>query len=453
MLMQLNEINTIVGGELFGENVSINKVSIDTRTLQPDDLYLAIKGPNFNGNDFVAQAEAAGAAAVLLERDVNTSMPKIVVKDTHLALAELAKAVRQKSALPLCGITGSNGKTTVKEMIAAILTVNAETLSTQGNFNNDIGVPLTLLRLHQRHQYAVVEMGANHSGEIEYTGHIAQPDVAVITNVGEAHIEGFGDLAGVAKAKSELIQSLGEKGVAVLNADDDFFEFWQGIAGKRKVISFGLSDKADVSAVEINSRIEDKQFVTEFTLITADNAIAMQISLAGKHNVINALAAAAACMAMGVELKQIQQGLSKVKPVAGRLEPLLGEKGNIIINDSYNANPSSLKVALDVLQLCNGEPWVVLGAFGELGAESKKIHTELGGLIKSRDVVRLLAVGSDAESTTDTFGKGAFFFQTQSALIETLLNEITGKEALLIKGSRAQQMERVTEALVVEGGV
>ena len=450
MLMQLNEINTIVGGELRGSNVPINKVSIDTRTLQPGDLYLAIKGPNFDGNDFVAQAEAAGAAAVLLGQNANSVVPKIVVKDTHLALAELAKAVRQKSALPLCGITGSNGKTTVKEMIAAILAVNAETLSTQGNFNNDIGVPLTLLRLHQRHQYAVVEMGANHSGEIGYTGQIAQPDVAVITNVGEAHIEGFGDLAGVAKAKSELIQSLGEKGIAVLNADDDFFEFWQGIAGKRKVISFGLSDKADISATEINSRIENNQFITEFTLMTTDDAMAMQISLAGKHNVVNALAAAAACQAMGVGLQQIQQGLDKIKPVTGRLEPLLGSKGNIIINDSYNANPSSLQVALDVLQLCAGEPWVILGEFGELGAESKKIHRELGGLIKSRDVVRLLAVGSDAESTTDTFGKGAFFFQSQSALIDTLLNEITGKETLLIKGSRVQQMEKVTEALLTE---
>jgi UDP-N-acetylmuramoyl-tripeptide--D-alanyl-D-alanine ligase len=453
MLMQLNEINTIVGGELLGANVPINKISIDTRTLQSGDLYIAIKGENFDGNDFVAQAEAAGAAAVLLGEEINTVVPKLVVKDTRTALADLARAARQKSALPVCGITGSNGKTTVKEMIATILAVNTEVLSTQGNFNNDIGVPLTLLRLEQKHQYAVVEMGANHPGEIRYTGRIAKPDVAVITNVGEAHIEGFGDIAGVAKAKSELIQSLGENGIAILNADDDFFEFWQNISGNRKVISFGLSENADISASDINSRIEDKQFITEFTLRTTDDAVAMQTSLAGKHNVVNALAAAAACIAMGVSLKQIQQGLAKVKPVAGRLEPLLGGKGNIIINDSYNANPSSLKVALDVLKLCAGESWVVLGAFAELGKASNKIHAELGGLIKSSNVVRLLAVGSDAESTANTFGKGALFFQTQSALIETLLNEITGKETLLVKGSRAQQMEKVTEALLAEGGM
>jgi UDP-N-acetylmuramoyl-tripeptide--D-alanyl-D-alanine ligase len=453
MLMQLNEISTIVGGKLMGGSLSIDKVSIDTRTLQPGDLYLAIKGPNFDGNDFVAQAEAAGAAAVLLGREVNTELPKIVVKDTHVALAQLARAVRQKSALPLCAITGSNGKTTVKEMIAAILSVNTEVLSTQGNFNNDIGVPLTLLRLQQRHRYAVVEMGANHPGEIHYIGQLAQPDVAVITNVGEAHIEGFDDLAGVAKAKSELIQSLAEDGTVILNTDDEFFEFWQGIAAKQKVISFGLSDNADVSASEINSRIEGKQFITEFTLRTADAAMAMQLSLAGKHNVMNALAAASACLAMGVELKQIQQGLGKVKPVAGRLEPMLGSKGNIIINDSYNANPSSLRVALDVLKLCAGEPWVILGEFGELGIGSKKIHTELGDLIKSRDVVRLLAVGSYAESTVSAFGKGASFYQTQSTLIEALLNEISGKEALLVKGSRAQHMERVTDALLEEGRV
>jgi UDP-N-acetylmuramoyl-tripeptide--D-alanyl-D-alanine ligase len=453
MLMQLNEINTIVGGELLGANVPINKISIDTRTLQSGDLYIAIKGENFDGNDFVAQAEAAGAAAVLLGEEINTVVPKLVVKDTRTALADLARAARQKSALPVCGITGSNGKTTVKEMIATILAVNAEVLSTQGNFNNDIGVPLTLLRLEQKHQYVVVEMGANHPGEIRYTGRIAKPDVAVITNVGEAHIEGFGDIAGVAKAKSELIQSLGENGIAILNADDDFFEFWQNISGNRKVISFGLSENADISASDINSRIEDKQFITEFTLRTTDDDVAMRTSLAGKHNVVNALAAAAACIAMGVSLKQIQQGLAKVKPVAGRLEPLLGGKGNIIINDSYNANPSSLKVALDVLKLCAGESWVVLGAFAELGKASNKIHAELGGLIKSSNVVRLLAVGSDAESTANTFGKGALFFQTQSALIETLLNEITGKETLLVKGSRAQQMEKVTEALLAEGGM
>jgi UDP-N-acetylmuramoyl-tripeptide--D-alanyl-D-alanine ligase len=453
MLMQLNEINTIVGGELLGANVPINKISIDTRTLQSGDLYIAIKGENFDGNDFVAQAEAAGAAAVLLGEEIKTVVPKLVVKDTRTALADLARAARQKSALPVCGITGSNGKTTVKEMIATILAVNAEVLSTQGNFNNDIGVPLTLLRLEQKHQYAVVEMGANHPEEIRYTGRIAKPDVAVITNVGEAHIEGFGDIAGVAKAKSELIQSLGENGIAILNADDDFFEFWQNISGNRKVISFGLSENADISASDINSRIEDKQFITEFTLRTTDDDVAMRTSLAGKHNVVNALAAAAACIAMGVSLKQIQQGLAKVKPVAGRLEPLLGGKGNIIINDSYNANPSSLKVALDVLKLCAGESWVVLGAFAELGKASNKIHAELGSLIKSSGVVRLLAVGSDAESTANTFGKGALFFQTQSALIETLLNEITGKETLLVKGSRAQQMEKVTEALLAEGGM
>lgn len=453
MLMQLDEINTIVGGELNGESLPINKISIDTRTLQPGDLYLAIKGENFDGNNFVPQAEEAGATAVLIGQDISTGVPKIVVKDTRLALAKLAGAVRTNSALPVCGITGSNGKTTVKEMIAAILAVNAEVLSTQGNFNNDIGVPLTLLRLEQQHQYAVVEMGANHSGEIRYTGQIVQPDVAVITNVGEAHIEGFGDIAGVARAKSELIQSLGENGIAVLNADDEFFEFWQGIAGKRKVISFGLSDNADVSASDINSRIEDKQFITEFILTTTDDEMAMRTSLAGKHNVVNALAAVTACMAMGIGLKQIQQGLAKVKPVAGRLEPLLGKKGNIIINDSYNANPSSLKVALDVLQLCVGESWVILGAFAELGKASNKIHAELGSLIKSSNVVRLLAVGSDAESTANTFGKGAFFFPTQGALIETLLNEITGEEALLVKGSRSQRMEKVTEALLTEGRV
>ncbi len=448
MLMTLQQINDIVSGDLKGADITVNNISIDTRTLQRGNLYLAIKGENFDGNDFVKQAEKSGAAAALLSRNIDTQLPKIIVTDTRLALAKIAGALRKQMALPVCAITGSNGKTTVKEMVTAILSVNAKVLSTRGNFNNDIGVPLTLLRLENQHDFAVIEMGANHPGEIAYTGQFVRPDISIITNVGAAHLEGFGSIQGVAKAKSEIIQSLPPHGTAVLNADDPFFDFWQDVAGDRKIISFGFSETANITASEISNKIERSQFVTTFNLKTGKHETPVSLHLAGKHNVLNALAAASACLAMDISLEQILQGLSTIKPVSGRLEPLLSEKGNIIINDTYNANPSSLEVALNVLQNCPGEPWVILGAFGELGSDSKKIHADLGQLIKSRKVVRLLAVGSDAESTASTFGKGASFFSTQNELIQTLLSEITGNETLLIKGSRAQKMEKVTEALL-----
>ncbi len=448
MLMTLHQINDIVAGELTGADVSINKISIDTRTLQAGNLYLAIIGDKYDGHDFVDQAEKSGAVAVLLEQNVDTPLPKIIVPDTRLALAKIAGAIRNKIALPVCAITGSNGKTTVKEMVAAILSVNAQVLSTQGNFNNDIGVPLTLMRLENHHDFAVIEMGANHPGEIAYTGQFVRPDISIITNVGSAHLEGFGSTEGVAQAKSEIIQCLPQNGTAVLNIDDPFFPFWLEVAGKREVITFGFSETANITATEITSKIEQNQFVTTFNLITNKREIPVSLHLAGKHNVLNALAAISACLSLRISLEQIQQGLGAMKPVTGRLEPLVSEKGNIIINDTYNANPSSLEAALEVLQNCPGESWVILGAFGELGPDSKKIHADLGQLIKSGNVVRLLAVGSDAESTASTFGKGASFFSTQNELIQTLLSEITGNETLLIKGSRTQEMEKVTEALL-----
>ncbi len=450
MLMTLQQINEIVAGELTGADVAINKISIDSRTLQAGNLYLAIKGDNFDGNDFVEQAEKSGAAAVLVERNVDTPLPKIIVQDTRLALAKIAGVVRSKLALPVCAITGSNGKTTVKEMVAAILSVNGQVLSTQGNFNNDIGVPLTLLRLDNQHDFAVIEMGANHPGEIAYTGQFVQPDVSIITNVGTAHLEGFGSTERIAQAKSEIIECLPKHGIAVLNIDDPFFPFWQEVAGNRNVISFGFSPMANITASEITSSIEQNHFVTKFNLLTSKRKTLVSLRLAGKHNVLNALAATSACLSLEIPLEQIEQGLGTMKPVAGRLEPLVSGKGNIIINDTYNANPSSLEVALEVLQNCPGNPWVILGAFGELGPNSQKIHADLGQLIKSRNVVRLLAVGSDAESTVSTFGKGASFFSTQDELIEVLLGEISGNETLLIKGSRAQKMEKVTEALLAK---
>jgi UDP-N-acetylmuramoyl-tripeptide--D-alanyl-D-alanine ligase len=448
MLMHLSEISRCIKGDHSGEDPVITKICIDTRNLQSGDLYLAIKGENFDGNDFLDKAEQKGAAAAVVERKIETQLPCVVVADTRKAMGDLAKYVREKLGIPVCGITGSNGKTTVKEMLATILGINAEVLFTQGNFNNDIGVPLTLLRLNEQHRYAVIEMGANHLGEISYLSGLVRPDVAVITNVGAAHIEGFGSIEGVAREKGEIVALLSESGIAVLNADDQYFNYWKNIAADRKIISFALNAAAEVTASRIKSGIKNNRFVTEFELMAAGKTMPIQIQLAGKHNVINALAACAASMALGIDLEQVRQGLKKMQPVTGRLQPLQGRLGNIVIDDTYNANPSSLKAALDVLLTCEGEPWVVIGAFGELGKDSKKAHEQMGEMIKSTRAARLLAIGSEAENMVRVFGKGATFFASQADLIDTLNSELKGHEAVLVKGSRTQRMEQVVAALV-----
>ena len=508
MNMTLSEIAACVQGVLVGDDVTVSSVSIDTRTIKSGQLYVAIKGPNFDGNEFVSEAEQAGAIAAIVHPGITSTVPHIVVDDTHLALAELAGAWRKKASvsvghigsipiatlltsmdggnavdcreqsrppslavghigsipiatlppsLAVVGITGSNGKTTVKEMVAAILSVNGNTLFTQGNLNNDIGVPLTLLRLNEQHRYAVIEMGANHPGEIAYTSQYVQADVAIITNVGAAHIEGFGSVDGVAEAKGEIIRTLKQDGTAVLNRDDAYFDYWKSVAGNRKIISFGLDAQAsvphlrpvgEVTAHSVKTEIINHEFATTFELVTSEGELTVKLKLAGRHNVINALAATAACLALDIDLQQIKQGLESVKPVTGRLQPLLSRLGNIVIDDTYNANSASLKAGLDVLANCPGKPWLVLGAFGELGPESPKIHEQMGELIKSSGVVRLLAVGSDAQNTAKVFGKAATFFDSQNDLIEVLKQELKGDEAILIKGSRAQRMENVVAALV-----
>jgi len=454
MKMMLSDCAEAVQGKLVGQDVAFESVSIDTRAIKPGQLYIAIKGHNFDGNEFVDQAEQAGAIAAIVHTGINSNLPSIIVDDTRLAIAELAGVWRRSftglgnEALSVVGITGSNGKTTVKEMVAAILGVNDPVLFTQGNLNNDIGVPLTLLRLNEQHRYAVIEMGANHSGEIAYTSTYAQADVVIITNAGAAHIEGFGSLDGVAKAKGEIIETLKNDGIAVINHDDDYFNYWQSVAGNRQVLSFGLNSGANITAKGIKTEIQNNAFATTFELVSAQGSVDITLKLAGLHNVVNALAATAAGLALGIGLKQIKQGLESVKPVTGRLQPLVSRLGNIVIDDTYNANSASLKAGLDVLANFSGKPWLVLGAFGELGPDSPKMHEQMGAFIKASGVVRLLAVGADSKNTVQAFGKGATFFEKQQDLIDVLKQELEGDETILIKGSRAQHMENVAAALV-----
>ena len=448
MKMKLSDIAYYVDGELLGQDIDISSVSIDTRTLASGDLYIGIKGHQFDGNNFIEQAERAGAAAAILHRGFTSSLPHILVEDTRLALGRLASAWRDKAGAKVVGITGSNGKTTVKEMTAAILNEDSTTLFTKGNLNNDIGVPLTLLRINEQHRYAVIEMGANHLGEIAYTSKLTKADVVILNNAGAAHLEGFGSLDGVAKGKGEIVETLKQDGVAVLNRDDKYFNYWQGVAAGRKICSFGLHEKADVRAQAIGAEIIDEGFVTSFELLSPKGSIKINLKLAGVHNVVNALAAAGAALALGLSLTQIKQGLEKVKPVTGRLQLLVGKQGNLVIDDTYNANATSLKAGLEVLKTCRGKPWLVLGAFGEVGPGSAEVHHEMGQLIRSSGIVRLLAVGSDARNTVKAFGEGATFFENQNDLISALQQELTGDETILIKGSRAQRMENIAAALV-----
>ena len=443
-------------GNLIGEDMVIESVSINTRTIKPGQLYIAIKGHVFDGHQFIEQAANAGACAAVVEKEIETSLPQIIVKDTRLALAELAgewrKIVKKEngSSLDVIGVTGSNGKTTVKEMLAAILAINDPVLYTFGNLNNDIGVPLTLLELESQHQYAVIEMGANHAKEIAYTSQYVEADVVIITNAGAAHIAGFGSLDGVAKAKGEIVETLKKTGIAIINHDDEYFAYWKSVARNRSLLSFGFNAGADVTANAIKEKVQNKAFVTQFEISANQGLVDITLKLAGRHNVLNALAAAAASLALGITLKQIKQGLESIVPVTGRLQPIVSHKGAIIIDDTYNANSASLKVALGVLANFKGKLWVVLGAFGELGSNSPKIHEEMGVLIKSSGVTRLMAVGEDCKKTVEAFGVGATFYEEQQDLIKALKQELKGNETLLIKGSRTQRMEIVVAALVDE---
>ncbi|MCK4494342.1 MAG: UDP-N-acetylmuramoyl-tripeptide--D-alanyl-D-alanine ligase, partial [Methylococcales bacterium] len=342
-----------------------------------------------------------------------------------------------------------NGKTTVKEMLAMILSVDANVLATEGNFNNEIGVPLTLLRLSKKHQYAVVEMGANHCDEIAFSSRYALADIVLINNVGDAHLEGFGSIEGVANAKGEIITASKASSVVILNQDDKFYNLWLKMLDQRQHFCFSLDNStADVYARDINVRVENNQFRTTFNLHYQSKKIPIQLKLAGKHNVNNAIAAATAALAANISLAQIQQGLEMVLPVKGRLQPLLSRHKNLIIDDSYNANPSSLKAGLAVLKSCSGEPWLVLGAFGELGQKSADIHRQLGTLIRDYGVKRLFAVGDEARGAVENFGEGGIFFENQAALIETLQTQLQKNVVLLIKGSRTQKMENVAAVLI-----
>lgn len=447
-MMRLSEAAVMAGGVMAGADVTFDAVTSDSRQVKAGDLFVALQGPRFDGNEYAPAAQAAGAVAALVSRPLD-GIPHILVNDTRAALGRWAAAWRHSLPLRLVGVTGSNGKTTVKEMIAAILGEAGPTWATRGNLNNDIGVPLTLLALRPEHRYAVVEMGANHPGEIAYLAGLAQPDVAVLNNAGAAHLEGFGNLEGVARAKGELIGALAESGTAVLNIDDRFWPVWQALAGSRRIIAFGTAAGADVRLLpeSFQGELADAGYASRFCLRWDGRDWPIGLAMPGLHNAANAAAAAAAALALGLDMAQVQAGLGKVRPVPGRMQPMRCQSGALLFNDAYNANPASFAAALQVLATLGGERWVVLGGFGELGEGGATLHAELGRQAKQQGVMRLFATGPLAELAVASFGAGATYFEQQEELIRVVQQSLHKDVVMLVKGSRSQRMERVVEAL------
>jgi UDP-N-acetylmuramoyl-tripeptide--D-alanyl-D-alanine ligase len=449
MKARLSEAAAAIAGRLVGMDAEFRGVSIDSRTLVPGQLFVALRGERFDGHAFLGAAMTRGAAGAIVERAADLALPQIVVADALAALTALAAAWRAGSAAVVLGVAGSNGKTTTKELLGAIAGRAGSTLATRGNLNNHIGVPLTLLRLEPSHRYAVIELGANHPGEIAALAALAKPAIALVTNAGDEHLEGFGDLDGVARAEGELFAALAAGGTAVVNADDPFAGMWAGMvpAGAR-VLRFGIEARADVRAQAISGRIESGAFVTAFTLAVAGAEARVMLPLAGRHNVSNALGAAAAAHAAGIDLPAIVAGLERMRPVSGRLQLKPGLRGAWLIDDSYNANPSSVRAGIDVLCALPGEHWLVLGEMAELGDGTSAAHAGIGDYARRAGITRLFALGAAARHAADSFGARASWYEDAAALGDALVAGLEPGVTALVKGSRVNRLERVVERLL-----
>ncbi len=445
--LSLSQLQAVTGGTLHGADVTFCAVSTDTRTLQHGDLFVALKGPNFNGNAFVATAATKQAAAALVSEAVPAALPLLQVADTRIALGQLGRHNRRLASARVIALTGSQGKTTVKEMTAAILREAGTVLSTQGNLNNDYGVPLTLLRLEATHQFAVIEMGANAGGEIAYTTSLAEPDIAHITCVAATHVEGFGSLQGVARAKAEIWQGLGKGGTAVLNLDDaNVMAQFQPHAGV-KAVTVSAAGKATAD-YRIAAMQDAGLAGTCFELQTPQGNVVINLALPGLHNAANALAAAALALEAGATLPQVQQGLASAASVKGRLVVRRGRNGAVILDDTYNASPASFKAAIDVLATQRGVRIVVAGDMAELGALAAEGHREVGAYARSRGIEMFYATGALMQEALTAFGAAAAHVDN-CATLGALLQPLLGSNvSVLVKGSRSAGMERVVQLLV-----
>ncbi|OGT41466.1 MAG: hypothetical protein A3F42_00425 [Gammaproteobacteria bacterium RIFCSPHIGHO2_12_FULL_37_34] len=424
-------------------------LSIDTRTLQPSNLFIALKGSHADGHNYVESAYQKGASAALVTHLIASPLPQILVNDTVMALGLLGKAWRKLFHIPMIAVTGSNGKTTLKNMIAAILTAacqnnSTHVLATQGTLNNHLGLPLTLARLHPKHRYAVLEMGMNHFGEIKYLTQLAHPTIAVITNAAACHLEGVGDIAGVARAKAEIFIDLPTNGVAILNRDDAFFTYWQKEINDHSLLTFGYHQDADIRAL-----IHENTPSSAITFLTPKGKIDIQLPLLGKHNILNALAATAATLAMDIDLTAIKQGLESLESVPGRLQLHALANGVNIIDDTYNANPFSLQAAVETLATFHGKKILVLGDMKELGTEAKPLHFAAGEKIRAAGINYLFTYGELSAHCSNAFGEGAYHFSEQDKLIDALKPFLYNQTTILIKGSRSMRMEKIVAELIL----
>lgn len=444
--LRLSELLAVLDARLVGADAAFTAVSTDSRKIEPGQLFIALTGPNFDGHDYLAAVAAKGAVAALVEREVSgVELPQLVVADARVALGQLGALNRQAYQGPLAAVTGSSGKTTVKEMLASILRagLGGPVLATRGNLNNDLGAPLTLLELAPQHVAAVIELGANHVGEIAYTVGLTQPQVAIITNAGSAHVGEFGGPDKIIEAKGEILEGLPASGTAILNLDDKAFAVWQQRNGSRSVLSFALRNSAaDVYTSEL---ARDARGCVAFTLQSPAGSARIQLNLLGEHNVANALAAAAAAHALNVPLVGIQAGLESLQPVKGRAVAQLATSGARVIDDTYNANPISMCAAVDILAGFSGRTVLVLGDMGELGEWAEQGHRDVGAYAAGK-VDTLYAVGPLMAHAVAAFGPQGHHFADQASLIAAVLHESAGS-SILIKGSRSAAMENVVAAL------
>jgi UDP-N-acetylmuramoyl-tripeptide--D-alanyl-D-alanine ligase len=464
-MMLLSQAMHATGGTLVefagtpGGDTSIRGVSSDSRKIAQGDLFVALRGEHFDGYNFAATAAQAGAVAALVNADSyqellasgkqqQAGIPLLLVEDTRLALGELAGWWRSQFDIPVVAITGSNGKTTVKEMLAGILREAAGSagavLATRGNLNNDIGMPLTLLQMNATHRYAVIEMGMNHPGEIDYLTRIAAPDVALINNASDAHLAGLGSVEAVARAKGEIFAGLQHRGTAVINSDDQYAWLWRELVGAHPLLEFGLNADADVSGTW-----HPQDYGVRLDVTAPQGMFAADMQVPGEHNARNALAATAAATVMNISLETIAAGLEKFNGVAGRMQRTAALQNAVLIDDTYNANPSSMRAAISVLAQAGGKRILVLGDMGELGGGEAGFHAEIGAEARRAGIEKLYALGTLSVNTAREFGSGAQHFESIGDLLDALEKDLDANTTVLVKGSRFMKMERVVERLTV----
>ncbi|MGX9416970.1 UDP-N-acetylmuramoyl-tripeptide--D-alanyl-D-alanine ligase [Vibrio sp. WJH972] len=447
VVTSLSQLASILDARLIGDDRKINAISTDTRTIDNDCLFIALIGERFDAHQFINNAIQSGASAVLVSKQVESSVPQLIVSDTKVALGLIGAWVHQQCEIPTVAITGSCGKTTVKEMVASILALKGEVMFTQGNFNNDIGVPLTLLRSEPQHDYAVVELGANHIGEIAYTTKLVQPNIALVNNVASAHIEGFGSLDGVKQAKGEIYSGLSSNGLALVNLDSCSEQWWDGVLNHKRVMTLSThNSRADfyAEAIALN-----QDSMAEFTLVTPSGRVDVTLAVVGVHNVSNAISAAAISYEFGASLSEIAQGLHSLSFVKGRVE--ITELNNRIklIDDSYNASVPAMLAAVDLLSTFQGDKWLILGNMAELGNESLALHRQVGEHAAPFKFKHILTYGDDAKVISDVcHGRHFVTHQDMMNYVEQQLEQnTTHAQVLLVKGANSAGMSKIAAVL------